>query len=93
MSTSSAYFWFSCHSSIQIIKKKVLNGACVGTAWKASVLGIFLIRFLPHLDWVQGYAECVSLYSVWTWENVEEKIFEYKHFSPNDGYVNIKFIS
>ena len=29
------------------------------TAWKVSVFGVFLVRILPHLDWI-----CISPYSV-----------------------------
>ena len=52
---------------------------CV-TAWKVSVLGVFLVRIFSH--WIK-YLEIVPIspYSVKMQENVDQKNSEYRHFS------------
>ena len=44
------------------------------TAWKEYVLEVFLVRILPHLDWIW-----VSPYSVQMRENTDQKTSEYEH--------------
>ena len=52
------------------------------TAWKVSVLGVFLVWIFPRLDWILR----IFPYSVQVRENTDQKNFKYGHFSHSDKF-------
>ena len=57
--------------------ERFLNDLCINSAWKVSVLRVFLVSIFPHLDWIRSD----TLYSVGMREN-SDQISYLSAFSP-----------
>ena len=57
------------------------------TAWKVSVLRVFLVCIFPHSEWIQRFT--VKPYAVKKRENMYQKSFQYGHFSRSVSRANI----
>ena len=58
----------------------------MGTAWKVSVFGVFLVRIFPHSDWIRRDTD-VSLRIHPKCGKTRPKKYEYGHFSCSGGVV------
>ena len=48
------YSWI-CIDARVVISGGVLIKRITHTAWKVSVLGVFVVRIFPHVDWIQRF--------------------------------------